>query len=57
MEERSNNKDRITKIGDFLRGITEKLRNSKNINRKDKRSYEEVIQQEKTKSLRVEARE
>ena len=43
MEETSNNKDRITKTRDFLRGITEKLRNSKDTNRKDKRSYEEVI--------------
>jgi len=43
MEGRSNNKDRITKTGDFLRGTTEKLRNGKDINRKGKRSHEEVV--------------
>ena len=57
MEERSNNKDRITKTGDFLRGTTEKLRNGKDINRKGKRSHEEVVWQEKTKFSRVETRE
>jgi len=43
MEGRYNNKDRITKTGDFLGGTTEKLRNSKDINRKGKRSHEEVV--------------
>jgi len=32
IEERSNNKDRITKTIDFLQGTTKKLGNSENIN-------------------------
>ena len=43
MEGRSNNKDKITKTRDFPQGTTKKLRNSKDIDRKDKKSYEEEV--------------
>jgi len=53
---RPNYKDRITQTGDFSWKTTEKLKNSKIINKKDKRSYEETVQQEKAKFSRVETR-
>ena len=43
MEERSNNKNRITKTGDLLRGTTEKLGSSKDIDGNGKRSHKEVV--------------
>ena len=43
MEEKSNNKNRITKTRDFPQRTTKKLENSKDINRKGKRSYKKVI--------------
>jgi len=43
MEEKPNNKDRITKTGDFPQGTTMQLGNSKNIKRKGKRSHKKVV--------------
>jgi len=43
MEERSNNKNRITKTRDLLRGTTEKLGSSKDIDRNGKRSHKEAV--------------
>ena len=43
MKERSNNKNRVTKIGDFSQRAMKKLGNSKIINEKDKESYKEAI--------------
>ena len=56
MKERSNNKDKITKTGDLSQKTIQKLRNSKDANKKDKRSYKETVQQEKTKLSRTKAR-
>ena len=43
MEERSNNKNRITKTGDLLRETTEKLGSSKDIDGNSKRSHKEAV--------------
>ena len=51
-----NNKDGITKTGNFPWETTEKLENSEIIDEKGKRSYEKTVQPEKIKLLRVEAR-
>jgi len=51
MEGRPNNKDRITKTGDFFKETTEKLENSKISNIKCKRSHKKAKQQEKIKPL------
>ena len=56
MKERPGSKDRITKTRDFPRGTIEELGSSKDINRKDKESYEETLWQEKIKLSRVETR-
>ena len=56
MEGRSKNKDGITKTKDFSQRITEELGSSEDINGNSKRSYKEVIWQEKTKLLGVEIR-
>ena len=44
MEEKPNNKDGLTKTGDFPQETTMQLGNSKNINGKDKRSHEKAVQ-------------
>ena len=40
MEERSNNKNKVTKTRDFSQGATKKLENDKIIDRNGKRSHE-----------------
>ena len=44
MKEEPDNKDRITKTGNFPQGTTMQLGNSKNINGKGKRSHEKAVQ-------------
>jgi len=46
----------LLELEDFLKRTTRKLENSKEVNRDDKRSYEEAVQQEKTKLSRTERR-
>jgi len=55
MEERSNNKDGITKTGDFSWEAIKKLRNSKIIYI-EVQSNKEAVQQKRTKSSVVEMR-
>ena len=55
MEERSNNKDKVTKTRDFSWKTIKKLENGKIIYRKVKESNKEAVQQEKTKFLEVKA--
>jgi len=55
MEERSNNKDGITKTGDFSWEAIKKLRNSKIIYI-EVQSNKETVQQERTKLSVVEMR-
>ena len=56
MEERPNNKGKITKTRDFPQGTIRKLESSKEFNKNGKRSHEETVQQEKTESTRIKAR-
>ena len=43
IEGKPNNRDRITKTRNFFQETTQKLRNSKDIDEKDKRSHEEAV--------------
>jgi len=56
IEEQSNNRNEITKTGDFSWIIIEKLENSEDVNRKDKKSYKKAVWQEKIKYSGVETR-
>jgi len=56
MEREPNSKDRITKAKRFSQGTTKKLESSKEVNRNSKRSYKEVVQQEKEKPIRIKGR-
>ena len=56
IEGKPNNRDRITKTRNFFQETTQKLRNSKDIDEKDKRSHEEAVWQEKTKLSKTKAR-
>ena len=53
MEERPNNKAKITKTRDFPQETIRKLESSKKFNKK---SHEETVQQKKTESTRIKAR-
>ena len=54
MERELNCEDRITKTRRLSWRTTKKLEQSKNINRYSKRSYEEVVWQEKKEHTRIE---
>ena len=43
MERRFKNKNRVTKTGDFSQEAIQKLKNSKDMNGKDKRSYKKAV--------------
>ena len=57
IKEKPNNKNRVTKTEDLSQETTKELGNSKDIDGKGKRSYKEAIWQEKTKPLKIEAKE
>ena len=56
MEREPNSENRITKVGEFSQETTRKLGSSKEINRNDKRSHKETVQQKKAESTRIEGK-
>ena len=53
MEREPNSENKITKTGNFSQKTTNKLENSKKVNKNGKRSYEKVVWQEKAELVRI----